>query len=262
MNIMALTIAGFDPSGGAGILADVKTFQALDVYGTAVVTSLTAQNVKRVARVQPVDPDLIEAQLDLVMEESELTYAKIGMLFSSQIVKLVARKVQEYQLKVVVDPVMVAGSGGQLSQEDLAHALKKHLLPLAELSTPNLIEAQILSGMQIKSEEDAKKAAAELSKLSPIVITGGHLEGRDIYYNSKLAGTIKVVDGKILDSVNTHGSGCTYSSAVTAFRAQGMEMEDSLIEAASFVEKSIEQGKHGTLNQFWKSDDNIKHDIL
>jgi hydroxymethylpyrimidine/phosphomethylpyrimidine kinase len=253
-NIMALTIAGFDPSGGAGILADVKTFHALGVYGTAVITSLTAQNVNRVARVQPVDTNLIEAQVDLVMEESELTHTKIGMLFSPQIVKLVARKVQEYQLKVVVDPVMVAGSGGQLCQEDLAQALKKHLLPLADLCTPNLKEAQILSGMKIKSEEDAKKAATELSKVSPVVITGGHLEGRDIYSPSEKAGTIKVVDGKILDTVNTHGSGCTYSAAVTAFRAQDMEMEDALIRAANFVEKSILQGKHGTLNQFWKSD--------
>jgi hydroxymethylpyrimidine/phosphomethylpyrimidine kinase len=257
MNIMALTIAGFDPSGGAGILADVKTFHALGVYGTAVITSLTAQNVNRVASVQPVNTNLIEAQLDLVMEESELTHVKIGMLFSPQIVKLVARKVKEYQLKVVVDPVMMAGSGGQLCQEDLAQALKKYLLPLAELSTPNLKEAQILSSMEIKSEEDAKKVAAELSKLSPVVITGGHLKGSDIYYHSKMAGTIKVIDGKILDSVNTHGSGCTYSAAVTAFRAQGMEIEDSLVRAASFVKKSIVHGKHGTLNQFWKSDNKI-----
>jgi hydroxymethylpyrimidine/phosphomethylpyrimidine kinase len=253
MNIMALTIAGFDPSGGAGVLADVKTFHALGVYGTAVVTSLTAQNIKRVAKVQPVDTDLIETQLDLVMEESELTHAKTGMLFSPKIVKLVARKVREYQLKVVVDPVMVAGSGSKLSQEDLAPALKNHLLPLAELSTPNLREAQILSGMEIKSEEDAEKAAVELSKLSPVVITGGHMEGKDIYCNSHMT-SIRVVDGKILDSDNTHGSGCTYSAAVTAFLAQGKEMEDSLISAASFVEKSIEHGKHGTLNQFWKSD--------
>lgn len=253
INICALTIAGFDPSGGAGVLADIKTFHALGVYGNAVITSLTAQNVKRVARVQPVNPNFIEAQLDLIMEESKLTHAKTGMLFSPQIVKLVAKKAREYQLKVVVDPVMVAGSGGQLSQKDLAQALKKHLLPLAELSTPNLREAQILSGMEIKCEEDAKKAAAELSKLSPVVITGGHLKGRDIYYNRKMVGAIKVIDGKILENLNTHGSGCTYSAAVTAFRAQGKEMEDSLVEAASFVEKSIKQGKQGTLNQFWKS---------
>jgi hydroxymethylpyrimidine/phosphomethylpyrimidine kinase len=252
MNIMALTIAGFDPSGGAGILADVKTFHALGVYGTAVVTSLTAQNVNRVARVQPVDLDLIEAQIDLVMEQSELTHVKTGMLFTPQIVKLVSQKVREYQLKVVVDPVMVAGSGGQLSKEDLAQALKKHLLPLAELCTPNIYEAQILSSIEIKSELDAKKAAAELSKLSPVVVTGGHLEGRDIYYNDKMNGAFRVVDGKILKTSNTHGSGCTYSAAVTAFRAQGRGTEESLVEAASFVKKSIEQGKYGTLNQFWK----------
>jgi hydroxymethylpyrimidine/phosphomethylpyrimidine kinase len=252
INIRALTIAGFDPSGGAGVLADIKTFHALGVYGTAVVTSLTAQNVKRVARVQPVDPDFIETQLDLIMEESNIIHAKTGMLFSPQIVKLVARKVREYQLKVVVDPVLVAGSGGQLYQKDLAQALKKHLLPLAELSTPNISEAQILSGMKIKSEEDAKKAATELSKISPVVITGGHLEGRDIYYNSKMTGAIKVIDGKIVDTVNTHGSGCTYSAAVTAFRAQGKGIEDSLVGAASFVENSIKKGKYGTLNQFWK----------
>ena len=251
MNTMALTIAGFDPSGGAGILADVKTFHALGVYGTAVITSLTAQNANRVARVQPVDLDLIEAQLDLIMEQSELNHVKTGMLFSPNIVKLVARKVHEYQLKVVVDPVMVAGSGGQLSQDDLAQALKTHLLPLAELSTPNVREAQILSSIEIKSEGDAKKAAAELSKISPVVITGGHLKGRDIYSNKK-ADAFRVIDGQILETDNTHGSGCTYSAAVTAFRTQGNSIEESLLKAASFVEKSIQQGKYGTLNQFWK----------
>lgn len=245
--MMALSIAGFDPSGGAGILADVKTFNALGVYPTAVITALTAQNVRHVAEVRPVSPDFVAKQIDMILEEEDIHYAKTGMLYSPEIVELVACKVKEYHLKLVVDPVMVAGSGGSLSQENMVEALKTHLLPLAVLTTPNIYEAQKLSGMDIKNENDACKVAIKLGKICPTVITGGHLEGRDIFYKDSL----NIIEGEILDSKNTHGSGCTYSAAVTAFMAKGISMEESISKASSFTKTAIEKGTHRTLNQLW-----------
>lgn len=246
--MIVLSIAGFDPSGGAGILADVKTFNALDVYPTAVVTALTAQNVRHVGGIKPVNPDFVAQQIDLVLEEEDIHYAKTGMLYSPEIVKLVAKKVKEYQIKLVVDPVMVAGSGGSLSQENLMDSLKKHLLPLAELATPNIYEAQKLSKMDITNENDACKVAMKLGKICPTVVTGGHLNGRDIFYKDSLT----IIKGKILDSINTHGSGCTYSAAATAFMAKGTSTEESLRKASSFTKKAIEKGEYGTLNQLWR----------
>jgi hydroxymethylpyrimidine/phosphomethylpyrimidine kinase len=246
--MIALSIAGFDPSGGAGILADAKTFHALGVYSTTVITALTAQNVKRVSDIQSVDTEFIAEQIDMVLEAEDIHYAKTGMLYSPEIVEIVASKVREYNLKLVVDPVMVAGSGGVLSDENLAESIKKHLLPVAELTTPNIHEAQALSGMNIESEEDARQVAMEIGKLCPTVVTGGHLQGRDIFYN----GSIRIIPGELIKSNNTHGSGCTYSAAVTALMAKGVSMEESLERASYFTKKAIENGEHGTLNQLWK----------
>lgn len=256
--MIALTIAGFDPSGGAGILADVKTFHSLGVYGTAVITALTAQNVLRVSDVCPVQPDFIEEQLELVLEAEEITYVKTGMLYSPEIVELVASKVKKHNLKVIVDPVMVAGSGGILSENNMKESLKKYLLPQAILATPNIYEAQVLSGIKIENEEDAREAARKLGKFCPVVVTGGHLEGKDIFYN----GSIKIIDGEIINSNNTHGSGCTYSAAVTAYLSRGLDIDRSMIHASNFVKESIKNGMKGTLNQFWKNKiDNEKNKI-
>lgn len=250
---LALTVAGFDPSGGAGILADIKTFHSLDVYGTAIITALTAQNVNRVAGVEPVPLKFIEKQLDLVMEGYSIRYLKTGMLYSPEIVKLVARKVDEYQLQLVVDPVLVAGSGGVLAREGLAQALKKHLLPQAILVTPNLQEAQELSGISIQDEEDAMAAALKIGKISPVVVTGGHLQGRDIFYHDKL----QIIEGELIESSHTHGSGCTYSAAVTAYLSRGLVLEEALQSAAVLVKKAILRGRLGTLNQFYRK--NLQH---
>ncbi|MFA0832516.1 MAG: bifunctional hydroxymethylpyrimidine kinase/phosphomethylpyrimidine kinase [Methanobacterium formicicum] len=251
--MIALSIAGFDPSGGAGILADVKTFQALGVYPTAVITALTAQNVKQVGGVEPVDTDFVAKQIDLVMAEEDIQYVKTGMLYSAEMVEMVARKVSEYQLKLVVDPVLVAGSGGTLSRDDLARSIKKHLLPLAKLTTPNIHEAEVLTGLEIKNEEDAIDVARELGKLCPTVVTGGHLNGRDIFYeNSSNENDINFIEGEIIKTSNTHGSGCTYSSAITAYMAMGISMVESLKKASYFTKKAIENGGHGTLNQMWR----------
>ncbi len=243
---IAMTIAGFDPSGGAGILNDVKTFEALGVYGTAVITTLTAQNVQRVEDVMPVDVEFIEKQIDTVLEGEKIEYAKTGMLFSDKIIKTVAQKIQEHNLKVVVDPVMVAGSGGFLSESGFADSLKKHLLPLALLATPNIFEAQAISGIEIKDEEDAIKAASEIGKFCNVVVTGGHLNGQNIFYND----SVKVFEGELVESTNLHGTGCTYSAAVTALLSKGFDIETSLQKAGEFVSESIKWGRRGTLNQF------------
>lgn len=243
-----LSIAGFDPSGGAGILSDIKTFHALGEYGTAVITALTAQNVKRVGGVLPVDVDFIEKQIDTVLEEEEIVYAKTGMLYSSEIIKTVAAKIGEYDLKVVVDPVMVAGSGGQLSKDRLVRSLKEDLLPLAQLTTPNVYEAQALSGIIIEDEEDARKAAYRIGETCDVVVTGGHLKGNDILYD----GSIKVIEGELVDTKNIHGSGCTYSAACVVYLSRGYSLEEAVRKAGIFTRRSIEHGFKGTLNQFWE----------
>jgi hydroxymethylpyrimidine/phosphomethylpyrimidine kinase len=243
----ALTIAGFDPSGGAGILNDIKTFHALKVYGTAVITALTAQNVKKVEGIIPVDVEFIGKQIDLILEKENILYTKTGMLYSPEIIEEVASKVKENNLKVVVDPVMIAGSGGLLSQNNMLKSLKKYLLPLAQLTTPNIYEAQAISGIEIKTEEDAIKAATRIGEICNVVVTGGHLKGNDVLYH----GSIKVIEGELMETGNVHGSGCTYSAACTSYLIQGLNLEEAVIKAGIFTRKSIENGIKGTLNQFW-----------
>ena len=251
--MIAMSIAGFDPSGGAGILNDIKTFSAFGVYGTAVITALTAQNINKVEGVQPVDAQFIEKQIDAVLEQEKVEFAKTGMLYSDKIIKTVAKKVTEHDLKVVVDPVMVAGSGGHLSQKDFVRSLKKYLLPVAALTTPNIYEAQEISGVKIESTEDSIEAALKIGETCNVVVTGGHLEGTDIFFD----GSIKVIKGELVESNNTHGSGCTYSSAIVASLVKGDNMETAVKKAGKFVKESIKHGNMGTLNQFWKCKNQI-----
>ena len=245
--MIAMTIAGFDPSGGAGILNDIKTFSALGIYGTAVITAITAQNINEVTGIQPVDTRFIEKQIDTLLVQNEIQYAKTGMLYSDKIIKVVSKKIDSYNLKVVVDPVMVASSGGFLSKKDFVKSLKKNLLPLAELTTPNIYEAQEISGIKIETVEDAMKAAENIGKLCNVVVTGGHLEGNDILFD----GAIKVIEGELIKSENVHGSGCTYSSAIVASLLKGYKMENAIKFAAKFTRESIKNGFNGTLNQFY-----------
>lgn len=242
-----LSIGGFDPSGGAGILNDIKTFHALQEYGTAVITALTAQNVNKVRGILPVYEDFIEKQIDTILEEEKIVYAKTGMLYSPEIIKTVAGKIEEYELKVVVDPVMIAGSGGLLSKDDVVRSLKEDLLPLAQLTTPNIYEAQALSRITIKNQEDAIKAACKIGEICDVVVTGGHLEGNDMLYN----GSIKIIEGELVESENVHGSGCTYSAACTVYLLNGYKLEEAVLKAGIFTKNSIEHGFKGTLNQFW-----------
>ena len=253
--MIAMSIAGFDPSGGAGILNDIKTFSAFGVYGTAVITALTAQNINKVEGIEPVDVHFIEKQIDAVLEQEKIEFAKTGMLYSDKIIKMIARKVIEHKLKVVVDPVMIAGSGGFLSESDIARSLKNHLLPVATLTTPNIHEAQEISGIKIESIEDSMEAALKIGELCNVVVTGGHLEGTDVLFD----GSIKVIEGELVESDNTHGTGCTYSSAIVASLVKGNNIETAVRQAGEFVKESIKYGSKGTLNQFWKckNDSNI-----
>ncbi len=237
-----MSIAGVDPSGGAGVFADLKTFQAIGVYGTGIVTALTSQNPYKFFSTQPVSPDYIEEQIDSVMDAYEVEFIKTGMLYSPEIIKLVSEKIKEYDLKAVVDPVMVATSGGDLTGEDIADAFNKHLLPNSILTTPNVSEAERLSGIKINSKEDAIKAT-ELIDCN-CFITGGHLDGVNVInINDEI--TIKKQD--LIETENLHGSGCNLSSAITAYLAKENSLMDSCLKAMDYVYEGIKNGNYGTL---------------
>ncbi len=237
-----MSIAGVDPSGGAGIFADLKTFQAIGAYGTGIVTALTSQNPYEFFSTQPVSPEYIEEQIDSVMDAYDVEFVKTGMLYSPEIIKLVAEKIREYDLKAVVDPVMVATSGGNLTKEDIADAFNKYLLPKSILTTPNVSEAEKLSGININNKEDAIKAT-ELIDCN-CFITGGHLDGINVInINNEI--TVKKQD--LIETENLHGSGCNLSSAITAYLAKENSLVDSCFKAMDYVYDGIKNGNYGTL---------------
>ena len=240
--MIVMSIAGVDPSGGAGVFADLKTFQAIGVYGTGIVTALTSQNPYKFFSSLPVSPDYIEEQIDSVMDAYEVEFIKTGMLYSPEIIRLVAEKIEEYGLKAVVDPVMVATSGGDLTGEDIADAFNKYLLPKSILTTPNVSEAEKLSGIDIKSKEDAVKATELINCNS--FITGGHLDGINVI-NIDDEITIKKQD--LIESENLHGSGCNLSSAITAYLAKDNSLMQSCLKAMDYVYEGIKNGNYGTL---------------
>ena len=240
--MIVMSIAGVDPSGGAGVFADLKTFQAIGVYGTGIVTALTAQNPYKFFSTLPVSPDYIEEQIDSVMNSYEVEFIKTGMLYSPEIIKLVARKITEYDLKAVVDPVMVATSGGDLTGEDIADAFNKHLLPKSILTTPNVSEAERLSGIDIKSKDDAIKATELIG--CNCFITGGHLDGVNVI---SIDDEITVKKQELIETDNLHGSGCNLSSAITAYLAKDNSLMNSCLKAMDYVYEGIKNGNHGTL---------------
>ena len=240
--MIVMSIAGVDPSGGAGIFADLKTFQAIGAYGTGIVTALTSQNPYEFFSTQPVSPEYIEEQIDSVMDAYDVEFVKTGMLYSPEIIKLVAEKIREYDLKAVVDPVMVATSGGNLTKEDIADAFNKYLLPKSILTTPNVSEAEKLSGININNKEDAIKAT-ELIDCN-CFITGGHLDGINVInINNEI--TVKKQD--LIETENLHGSGCNLSSAITAYLAKENSLMDSCFKAMDYVYNGIKNGNYGTL---------------
>ncbi len=235
----ALTIAGVDSGGGAGIAADLKTFAALGVHGTCVITSVTAQNTRGVLNSFDIPTAFIEEQFDAVLSDIRINCAKTGMLSSPEIVRTAAKLIRREKLPLVVDPVMAAEAGGELLKDEAVEVLIEELLPLAVVVTPNVFEAERLSGLKIKNIEDAKKAARKIHYLGAkaVIVTGGHLEGTDVFYD----GDYTYIEGKLLKG-GTHGSGCTHSAALTAEIAKGTSLIEAAQRAKKFVETAILAG--------------------
>ncbi|KAI8825946.1 thiamine biosynthesis protein (Thi-4) [Fimicolochytrium jonesii] len=251
----ALTVAGSDSGGGAGIQADLKTFNTLSVYGTSVLTALTAQNTVGVQGVQPVPASFILEQTKSVLEDIGCDAAKTGMLFDVETIETVAQIFKQYSItRLVVDPVMVSTSGARLLNENAVTALRSTLLPIAEVVTPNIPEAEALSGLKVTSLDDMKAAARALHALGPkyVLVKGGHLpmtkSGASILAGAKDAHVIDVLyDGRefvefvhpFLDTKATHGTGCTLSAAITAGLAKNMDVPLAVKEAIEFVSKGL-----------------------
>lgn len=254
----ALTIAGTDPSGGAGIQADLKTFQELEVYGMSVITSVVSQNTMGVKRFTDMSLELIESQIDAVFEDIRPNAVKTGMLSRSEIIRLVVRKIKEHQMtNVVVDPVMVAKSGDPLLAEEAKKSLIEELLPVCDVVTPNIPEAEVIVGQKIESKEERKEAARRIVDeygAKAAVVKGGHAEGdvRDIFYD----GTgVEEFSSPRFDTKHTHGTGCTFSSAIAAELAKGSALLDAIQTAKTFIYEAISHpialGKgHGPVNHW------------
>jgi len=240
-----LSIAGSDSGGGAGIQADLKTFAALGVHGMTAVTAITAQNTMGVTAIQGIDPDVIKAQIDAVVQDIGVDAAKIGMLHSAEVIEAVAEKIKEHGFPVVVDPVIVATSGAELLQPEAKTALIEKMLPLSTVLTPNIHEAEILSRTKIKDLEDAKKASKIIASKGPkaVLVKGGHLgvEGKavDVLYHE---GKHRVFEAPLHDTGNTHGTGCSLSAAIAAEIANGKTIEEAVESAKEFVNRGIKYG--------------------
>lgn len=240
----ALTIAGSDSGGGAGIQADLKTFMALDVYGTSVITAVTAQNTLGVQGVVELPPEFVAQQFDSVLSDIGAHAAKTGMLSSIPLVQIVGKKVQEYQVRnLVVDPVMVAKGGHPLLREEARHVVVETLLPLALVVTPNLHEAGLLANLQVEDRVSMEEAARRIKKLGPtyVLVKGGHLENEacDILFDGR---SFRAYEAPKLETVCTHGAGCTFSAAITAGLAKGFAMEEAVAVAKKFVSQAMAAG--------------------
>ncbi len=241
MIAQALTLAGSDSGGGAGIQADLKTFQALGVYGTSVITSVTAQNSAGIAQAFDLPIPLIESQLRAVLDDFSVGAAKTGMLGNAQTIGAVSKILQEKKLKnVVVDPVMVSSSGFKLLEENSIEVLKKALLPLALLVTPNFSEAEVLSGLHIDSLAKMEEAAKAIHRLGPLVlIKGGHApfrQGSDLFWDGT---KFQWIEGEYIEGKKIHGAGCTYSAAITANLALGKSLHLAIEDAKKYTENAI-----------------------
>lgn len=236
-----LTIAGSDSSGGAGIQADIKTITAHKMYAMSAITALTAQNTTGVTAIQEATPEFVAAQLDAVFTDIFPDSVKIGMVSSKEIIEVIAQKLIFYKAKnVVVDPVMIATSGSRLISDGATDALVNKLMPCADVITPNIPEAEVLCGFEILNEEDMIKAAKKISKnySGAILIKGGHLvnEATDLLYNN---GTISWYKSQRIDNPNTHGTGCTLSSAIACNLAKGCTLEESIKNAKEYLTGAI-----------------------
>jgi len=238
-NPIVMTIAGSDSGGGAGIAADLKTFAALGVHGTCAITSVTAQNTTGVLEVFDLPPAAVASQIDAVCADMDVKWAKTGMLASSEIVREVAKEVRKHELSLVLDPVMAAEAGGDLLRKEALSVLIEELLPFCKVTTPNASEASTIAGVPVKTPEDAKIAARKIADLGveAVVVTGGHLDATDLLYETG-SDTFTRIPGTFVKG-GTHGSGCTYSAAMTAFLACEKSLEAAARESKNFVVQAI-----------------------
>lgn len=261
---IVLTIAGSDSGGGAGIQADIKAISAMGCYAASAITAVTVQNTIGVQAVHPVPLDILEGQIDAVLSDIGADAVKIGMLHSAEVVEIVARKIEEYGIRnVVLDPVMVSTSGHRLIEESAVDVIKERLIPLARVLTPNVPEAEILIGREISGERDFDAVAKELSDRYgvSVLLKAGHLTGdtlTDYFYNAE-DGELLLLPSKRIMTKNTHGTGCTLSSAFAAALAKGLQLTAAAGSAKKYIEQAIisgaeyEIGKgYGPVNHFFR----------
>ena len=238
---VALTIAGSDSGGGAGVQADLKTFAAHGVYGLSAVTAVTAQNTVAVTGVQEIEPELVASQIAAVVSDFPVGAAKTGMLSSAAIIRVVARAVDDHELRVVVDPVMVAKSGDRLLQPDAVETLRDELLPRAALLTPNLPEAADLTGLQVEDEDDMRAAGAKLLEMGAraVLMKGGHLDGDKVVDLFLEGNRVLRFAGQRVHTRATHGTGCTLSAAVAANLALGRTLSVAVKRARQYLRTAM-----------------------
>lgn len=259
----ALTIAGSDPSGGAGIQADLKTFSACGCFGTSAIVAVVDENTVGVTGVHPIPVDFVAGQIRSVLDDIGTDAIKIGMLHSSELIRSVKDTLSNYNIKnIVLDPVMVATSGDKLLQDEAIQTLKDILVPFVRIITPNIPEAEILIGEKINAQEDLPEIAKKLSfdRSVSVLLKAGHLTDNvltDIFYNAETDEVIELTSQRIYTK-NTHGTGCTFSSAIAAFLAKGLEMNNAVRKAKEYMNKAIivgadyEIGKgHGPVHHFF-----------
>lgn len=255
-----LTIAGSDSGGGAGIQADIKTISAMGCYASSAITAVTVQNTLGVQAVHPIPLDILEGQIDAILSDIGADAIKIGMLHSTKVVNLVAEMIEKYGIRnVVLDPVMVSTSGHKLIEGDAIESIKNRLIPLSRVITPNIPEAEILSGCKISSEQDFEQIAKKLSfnKSVSVLLKAGHLDNDclvDYFYNVE-DNTITLLPSKRVQTKNTHGTGCTLSSAFASALARGEDLTAASKSAKKYIEQAIVSGAeyeighgHGPVN--------------
>lgn len=257
-----MTIAGSDPSGGAGVQADIKTISTCGCYATSAIAALVNENTMGVYGVFPVPESFVAAQIRSILDDVGTDAVKIGMLHSAELIRIVKTTLDEYPRihNIVLDPVMVATSGDPLLEQEAVATLRDLLIPRSRIITPNVPEAEMLLGQKIRSQDELPEAAVELSRLgTSVMIKAGHLSGArliDIFYNAETRETISLESERI-DTVNTHGTGCTLSSAIASFLAKGNTLNESVRLAKEYISKAIESGAlykigkgHGPVDHF------------
>jgi len=249
-----LTIAGSDSGGGAGIQADLKTFAANECYGFSVLTALTAQNTQGVTAIHAVPANFVEAQMDAVLTDIGTDAIKIGMLFSAELIEVVAHRLKKHgPANVVLDPVMVAQSGDKLLQDNAIAAIKKYLIPLADIITPNVPEAEVFLGRKIDDTSCMAEAARDLAHFGcqSVLVKGGHLEenrSTDFLYLTPNNRLIEYTAERV-DTINNHGTGCTLSSAIAAQLAHGYDIQTAVGKAKDYITATIKAGAHYVLGK-------------